>query len=933
MKKNHQSYLDPKILELSMKEILITTISTLFIGALLIIVCKSLTLPHPWLYLNPAYTNNNSLSWTYSVWASVLGIHGTIAALSITFMSMFVTQVATSTENSFESVCRVLLLRKNNFLKFSIDAICGLIIGLLFLVIGGGIIHYAISMAISIYFVMTYIKMYYNLYSVTENQRLINEILFDELVKTGDSYHQLKLDSNVLQEEFNKSISLRNNISTKIKHKHFTQKSMLLDIIENPSTKTIVSFKKDKIEEIERLIKSLNQDIKLELNIPFLFPALDLRARLLVTEGNEPPDTIINEISHNLIQCLKFEDQNPTYDSFKSLELCVVESIYHSLITGNERSLKLGISAFIKLSSKSNHFGIIRQLCMLISSSKRSNSIEVTMIELLFNGLFNTRIGEDEDKSLLYITESILNVAIHIYSKEKYESLYKKIHPMLETKTSYGDNEKENPFLNLYIERTILHISKMYYLCIGLNTKYLTKRLRYIGDTKSTELNDRQKKLVIGMREAVALLIVRLNHLNSTRVNNNTEEILELKEIIKSWLNPEFLEEIYFEQKTYEVLFSFPSRYSSSDAENQLREIEEDSIIAVRARFKYLTAILILLYKYPNGKNHLDLSFIRDQKSFIENTKITTITVQEMIDHIESHEFATILNNIMDNEDEVNKSIHSNVINLSSSLVRLKSEIMKKVTLDVESSKLDSDIIKRYRQEIKTNILNHISKIMDIDAIKDTNKEKKEPDYTNLINKREVIPSLDGIHYAMNPENHALNAVYNFINKELIKLKDYAINIEEISDIEALESNKLITIEYKVKSRKETYKFTKGIRINDNDGLLGFKETGLYYLNLEKEFDIEKNKEKEISTSIKAIGQEDINEMKKNHKINLEEENPLLRARIDIKLNVFIKNKEKTTLFFLSEKRCAELNEAQEKQYQQLLTRTDQEEINDNVKS
>ncbi|HAY0634716.1 TPA: hypothetical protein JS389_004675 [Serratia marcescens] len=916
-----------------MKEIIITTVLICTIGAILIIVGKAFSLPHPWLYINSAYTIDVNLSWTYSVWASVLGIHGTIAALSITFMGMFVTQVATSTENSFESVCRVLLLRKNNFLKFSIDAICGLIIGLLFLVIGGGIIHYAISMALSIYFVMTYIKMYYNLYSVTENQRLINDILFDELIKTGDSYHQLKLDSNELQDKFNKAISLQSNIRTKIKHKNFTQKSIFLKIIENPSTKTITSFKKDNIEEIERLIKSLNQDVKLELNIPFLFPAIDLKARLLVTEGSEPAETIINKISYNLTQCLQFEDENSTYDSFKSLELCVVENIYYSLVTGNERSLKLGISAFIKLSSKSNHFDIIRQLCMLISSNERSNSIEVAMIEILFNSLFNIRIGEDETKSNLFIIESILNLMFHIYSREKYESLYKKINPMLESKTSYGDDDKENPYLKLYIERTILHISRMYYFSVRLNTKYLTKKLKYIGEVESSELNDRQIKLVFVMREAVALLIVRLTHLNSIHVNNNIEEIVELKEIINNWLNPKFLEELYFEQKTYEVLFSFPSEYSSSDAESQLREIEEDSIIGIRARYKYITAILILLYKHPNSNNHLDLSFIRDQESFIENTKITTITVQEMIEHIESPEFATIMNKIMNNEDEFEKSIKSNVINLSNSLVKLKSEIIKKVTLDVESSKLDGEIIEKYSQEIKINALSHISKIMNINTIKDTNREKKEPDYTNLINKREVIPSLDGVHYSMNPENHALNAVYNFINKELIKLKSHTINIEEISDIKELESNKLITIEYKIESKKNTYKFTKGIRINDGDGFLGFKEPGLYYLNLEKEFDIEKNKDNPISTNIQAINQENINEIENSYKTNLGDENPLLRAHIDIKLNIFIKNKGKATLFFLSEKRCTELSEAQEKQYQQLLTRTDQEEINDNVKS
>ncbi|EER1443529.1 hypothetical protein KWG52_004470, partial [Escherichia coli] len=63
-----------------------------------------------YLLVTPSFLNNSPLNWTTSVWAGVLGIHGTIAALSITFMGMFVSQVSNYSEHGFENICKSMLL-------------------------------------------------------------------------------------------------------------------------------------------------------------------------------------------------------------------------------------------------------------------------------------------------------------------------------------------------------------------------------------------------------------------------------------------------------------------------------------------------------------------------------------------------------------------------------------------------------------------------------------------------------------------------------------------------------------------------------------------------------------------------------------------------------------------------------------------------------
>lgn len=113
-------------------------------------------LPYKFLFISPSIYNNTDFNWTTSVWGSVLGIHGTIAALSITFMSMFVGQVSSYSEYGFESISKILILRDNKFLDFSMESICSLICGVLLLTIGCGFIGYFLSLYFSLLFIIKY---------------------------------------------------------------------------------------------------------------------------------------------------------------------------------------------------------------------------------------------------------------------------------------------------------------------------------------------------------------------------------------------------------------------------------------------------------------------------------------------------------------------------------------------------------------------------------------------------------------------------------------------------------------------------------------------------------------------------------------------------------------------------------------------------------
>ncbi|HGM6833123.1 TPA: hypothetical protein ACKQCE_001672 [Serratia marcescens] len=933
MSRKKTSYLDKLELNKMTRANIMVYIFALILGATLIVLAKILAFPYQWLYINPSYMNNTSLSWISSSWASVLGIHGTIAALSITFMGMFVSQVASSVENSFESVCRIILLRKKNFLNFSMDAVCGLILGVFFMVVGGGLIHYSISMAISIYFIITYMIMYYELYSVTEDKNAINEILFDELKYHGNSYHESKIESERINNNFKKLIDTKVNILTDSKYDYITEDITQLNIFPKSNSLVIDSYHESNLDDLDSYLTSIDKNIRLYLRISFLYPTINYDTYLTTKKGIRLTEAEIDELSIKVNQCFNIRDKNVTYESFKMLESSVVENIYHTLITGNERSLDFGALALSLLSSKSNHIEIIKHLDHLVTSSGRNNHIEISILEAFFEKLYHIKLGEGTIKDDIFVISSIIDMSMYIYEKDKYETFFKKVNRFISHRTKYGDDKINNPCLEYYIALTIRHISNMYYKAFEENTCYLANDLKYLSKTRmDKKLNDRQKKLISCMRECIALLTVRFDFLMSKDSNENYKiELEKIASLINQWSNPSFMEEIYFLQETYDTLFSIPSDFSSIRAEMSLRETPDGVATWVGVNHSFYKAIAILLYQFPMNKNHLSLIFISDKNQFLQNTKLTTQMIGSIVDYVRTSDFLLIINTIGEHK-ESDENIQVKTEKLADSLEKMKSEITTIITKEIEHAELDMALISQYQNEIKDRAIEKISEFLNIDNAEKTMKVKGNVDYCSLIDKREVLPSIDGVHFSMNTENHAISAVFSLIRKSLNYINNDNVVIETIHDTDRLENNNYITIEYMVKDRVNTYKFSKGLRMYDNDGYLGFEKSGMYYLNLDKELDVKLNPDELVSTKITSINNKNIDGLYEKFALNKDDENLLLRSEIEITFNIFINRKESTTLLFLSEEKCKELNEKEERQYQQLI-RTNRDSIDNTLQS
>lgn len=775
--------------------------------------------------------------------------------------------------------------------------------------------------------------MYYELYSVTEDKNAINEILFDELKYHGNSYHESKIESERINNNFKKFVDTKVNILTDSKYDYFTEDITQLNIFPKSNSLVIDSFHERNLDDLDSYLASIDKNIRLYLRISFLYPTINYDTYLTTTKGIRLTETEISELSIKVNQCFNIKNKNVTYESFKMLESSVVENIYHTLITGNERSLDFGALALSLLSSKSNHIEIIKHLDHLVTSRGRNNHIEISILEAFFEKLYHIRLGEGTIQDDIFVISSIIDMSICIYEKDKYETFFKKVNRFISHRTKYGDDKINNPYLEYYIALTIRHISNMYYEAFEENTRYLANELKYLSKTRmNKELNDRQKKLISCMRECIALLTVRFDFLMSRDSNDNYKiELEKITSLIKQWSNPSFIEEIYFLQETYDALFSIPSDFSSIRAEMSLRETPDGVATWVGANHSFYKAIAILLYQLPVNKNHLNLIFISDKNQFLQNTKITTQMIGSIIDYVRMRDFLLMVNAIGENK-ELEQNIKTKTERLAESLEKVKSEITTIITKNIEHAELDMELVSQYQNEVKNKATEQINEFINIEKAEKTMEIKDDVDYCSLINKREILPSIDGVHFSMNTENHAVSAVFSLIRKNLNYINNDNVVIETIHDVDKLENNNYITIEYMVKNRMNTYKFSKGLRMHDDKGHLGFEKPGMYYLNLEKELDVKLNSEKLVSTKITRIDENNTDDLYNKFSLSKDDENLLLRSEIEITFNIFINKKEKTTLLFLSEEKCKELNDKEELQYQQLI-RTNRDSIDNNLQS
>ena len=869
------------------------------LGILGVIHSQSVAESYKYLFVSPSYVNDTSLNWTTSVWVGVLGIHGTIAALSITFMGMFVNQVSNYSDSGFEDICKSLILSRSNFLSFSLNSIFSLLTGVVLLAFGGGMIAYVISVIVSLIFILNYGLMYLKLYNVTENPTIIREFLLSDLKIKGDRYFSSNLHLQWLVEKFDLCCERLDFIENGWGSDFFTLEQRTLEIFTDKKNLLLSGFCAECLKEINETIKINNESNEFKLcislnfyqNISYSSFNIEFQKGVSIDEG------VIFQLEKLLERALLTTQTVPEEIVFyQKYEQAIIENIRSNLLKGSEIGVNFGVNALLTLTEKND---VIRTLSALDHSfgfSNKKNRIDYAIFATFFERVSSEILLKGDFKIAQEVMGGIINLGRYIYTTEFFYEFYRLTSRSLHHHARYNLRDDDFSIFDLYVHTARENFMTQNYKAFELNTDFLTKELRHIDHSDDGEsLSKIEIKMVQCVKSIVTLILIRLVYLKDKKRQDG--EFNNLSNYLCAWCNATFFEDIYFKEGTYDVLFTIPHE-PDFNASRMLREIPDYEVSSISMSNDSVRAIAFLMTQSTVNKNNFNPIFIRKKKDFLDNTGLSTHELQSIITYLKNDDFAEVLKAIdKDSLDTCNR------LTVSESLENLVIEKNNLINKEIIESKLDDDLVQKYISEVAISFEKHLFKILDANTLSISKNISSETSYS-VINKREVMKSIDGVHYTMNGGHHAEVGIYYWVKSVLAKVKSKSKNIIEINNPNELPTDKLVTISNKVKGESGLYRYCKGLRIFDNEGVLKLGDAGLYYMDFENEFSFIRGQDL-FDVLIEGITSQNIELIGGVGAFG--EANPFLHALMILRINLELIEKENYNFYFLSVEKCKEL--------------------------
>jgi hypothetical protein len=871
--------------------------------------------PYKYLLISPSFYNNSYLNWFTGVWGSFLGIHGTIAALSITFMGMFVDQVSKTSEHGFESLSKVLLLREYNFLGFSVQSVCSLLCGVFLLLIGSGLIGYFISSFFSLFFIVKYGVMYYRLYHITEEPSVINRILLDSIRSTGKKYNEVNNQRQKLTHEFSNVISSSAFYSNDQSAFYWSDDSITLSVFPKETDVAISGYNPKVFSQLsKKLIEfNLKHNPTLFFSLSFLSPVSNSSIKIITSADSDLNEEHISEIESILNKGLVYSPVPYIYSDFKKFEEALVVNVRNCLLNGDEWSLDFGVRIFNELTSSENYIYTLKNIDLSITSSNTKDLVKTSILAKFLEKMISEAINQNDLEKAANIMRALIDLARYIYSKNNFSDFYKRIFRLFNHRVRYRSEESNYVFLDLYTATVLRNLVYNNYAAFKVDTDFVTNRLQYLDLSNEAEydsLNEMQRKMLRFLFEVITLLIMRIEHVEK-KEGEYKEELNELVSLLKSWVNAKFLQELYYKKELYDVLFSIPQDFSVFDAETKIREIPDGEATWRSVSNDTYKMIAFILTQSAFNNNRFNLLFVRDVHQFKNATSILTHELNSIVSYMNGDSFAKLFKLVTKTDISDSKNKQQVVAKLESIISSLNTLVLRNVI----ESELEPELVDKYSNEITHSVEKLFELIMPLDAIS-LEVEVKGVETYLLINKREVLPPIDGVSYEMNIHNNSQWLIYEWIRNVLSSINVNIAEITSINDPQELLTEKLITIEYKVGDRVNTFRHSRGLKITDKEGHLKLNGSGLYYLDLFENFDLKKSKEI-LSVSIERISEEKIEAIKDRY--GFENDNPYLYSILNAAFNIVAIPNHICNLYFLSEETCQLINERQEREMEQLV--------------
>ncbi|WP_324724152.1 hypothetical protein [Lelliottia sp. JS-SCA-14] len=835
----------------------------------------------------------------------MLSIHGTIAALAITFMSMFIAQVSEASEKDFVFICRQLVLREYKFYQFSVDAVCGLLVGVFFLVIGGGLIHYSLSMAFSLYFIYQYMKIFKDLYFITEKKELIEDILLRKIRDISEFICKQRENSDLLKFEFEDCIKGHSKLTTANGLIYKTGEAYKISPAYKENDKIISGYNKVNIKKLSDYLheKYVDERVKLYLNPVFLVSNFHAEAYLICDYDiglNE--NNVINKM---LSKCFNYDAISEDIYFYTEVVSKTQVSTLNALLTNNEPQINFNINALVLLILNSQSIEAFNSLENYIYGMPSSKKIAIESMDFFYRNLID-RLQSDSEEFSNIVYDSMFSLPMSIYEKDFYESYIRNIHSFASQKTKFQQNVL---YLETYIKSSLKNLLYFNLEAFKLNTEFLANEEKYFDVTDYTIIEKDQESHIEAMKSVLTYLHVLLNSMYDEEKESFVEHkihgvvnVSEVVSLLKRWLNPVFLNDLFFHQMLYKILVRRNAKFSDRHYNFVIQKDLSQIITPSSLRYHESAVLALLFYPWKTFNNNLDMSFVIIDGDFIKANELNTNFIELIINFIESKEFMnTVL--MIDGGHDIDN--YTDFDERKERLLTIFNAIRNKVTnyyLNlILSLPYDEALMKGYRENLQKIFLAKLTKFVNQKYL-DNVLEFVEPKVKNIIiEKREILPPLNDTTFAMSYSLHASRIINQIIDELLAHFTDSNAVVIEIHSIDDLPEKTYISINSLAEGFADTYKFHKNnVRANYYLDQGCFINNGFYYVCLSDNFNFRCSKENILDVSFMPLTQEYVSSANfTNTDLNID-----LLARMKVLINFGYTLKEAPVVYFLSRENC-----------------------------
>ncbi|MBN3495697.1 hypothetical protein [Vibrio neptunius] len=773
----------------------------------------------------------------FTLWATILAIHGTIAALSLTLSSSLIDRIAENFNPSLEKFARQSVFKRLRFQTFSNWSISSLTIGIGWLALQGGIILYILSTMMSILFLFIYAYVYRQLQAISISPTLMSKFIEEEIKEAKKNERDLtKRIENVTSANYTTLKFIGIEPKT---YRKFYKEAVLL----NDSHSGLI-YKYDK-NKLASFFDVMNQKEIIDFTISVCPGRLDLNAPLRYCN---------NGLSHNEL----YELESAFLDSLSG---CVQGN---ALDVINELASQFQLNVYDHASKLASHDELresIRLLFLLMDEKNVKRNFD-SLLHLFIENKVNLSQNSDvvlnlkramvanypyNDTSLLCVF--IFQLAQNLLDTESYSKFIKDESDFFLRFVTYRCETEDQ--LRRFLLQPLVDISELRIVAASDLIKEISASDKYYDldpDSSNHEWN-----AVVRMSfyiEALSLLTLRLDSIvTDDKADKERELILKT---VNSIINASVFNELFYHEFIYHEIFRIRRKFSCHSAESNLRNIKNGDVYTDTSRHFYNQARTLLLFGVPNGSQSFSIDFINDVELLLKKTNFTTWELKDLLNYVASEKYKQLLSFLAN--DVSDEELILFVEQVLGKLNTFSAQIQAIVDRQIANAALEPSLTCKTIKEVTEQFNKEINNVFPEIELLDTKSNIKTP-LPIVIDKRSFLPPIDGVSVANPSRRLAKKLMHSFLLSMVDYLNDTEHTVKECLPEEVEKFNgHWITVINGEMQRDLTAPlgaYFKGYKLRDKNNMLDLCDAGLYYIKIDSaSLSLAKTKNKQISLEI-----------------------------------------------------------------------------------